>query len=252
MLRKLLGMDHKLLCQNNHLLEEVWYCSTVNLSVLVHRQYHFVKRYQTKLVIAIINNFTKPPDGLQQILSFRKTPHVEINVCDGKVGINWEFVAAVLTKWEPLLTGECVASECTGEVTVNTQNVTSHCACVNMDMISSQHVSAGTMSQPAAFRPEQGVGLIQLPPHYLSSPSAPVPFSLFSFEEKWHIWVSSHLQVLGWIKKTVIHFKRTNMAQPQSICLLSIACLKIRLTSEKRMIMYSKFSESWPLSFTVQ
>lgn len=49
--------------------------------------------------------------------------------------------------------------------------------CVNVD-VPRPHVSAGTWSRPAAFRPEQGVSFIQLPPHYLSSPSA--PSSLFS------------------------------------------------------------------------
>lgn len=54
---------------------------------------------------------------------------------------------------------------------------------VNVDTLH-PHVCAVAWSHLAAFRPEQGVNFIQLPPRYLSAPSVPVPFSLFEFEEK--------------------------------------------------------------------
>lgn len=55
--------------------------------------------------------------------------------------------------------------------------------------------NAGAWSHSAAFRSERPVGFIQLPPCYLSSPSVPVPFSLFGFEEKWHLWSKLSLQL---------------------------------------------------------
>lgn len=136
-------------------------------------------------------------------LSLPVKHHIWEFICLGK---NWGFVGFFChdQHWEPQLTDKCVSSECTGEVLMKTQNAlwlvtASSCVClhVNMDVYFAPHVSAGSWSRLAAFRPEQGVGFIQLPPHYLSSPSVPVPFSLFGFEEKRHLWgkVSSQLRV---------------------------------------------------------
>lgn len=74
------------------------------------------------------------------------------------------------------------------------------------------HVSAGTWSRFAALRPEQGVSCFQLPPCYLSSPSVPVPLSLFGFEEKWHLLkqtvIAASCPYVG-LNSPVIHFKST-------------------------------------------
>lgn len=71
----------------------------------------------------------------------------------------------------------------------------------------------GLWSCFAAFRPELGVSFIQLLPHYLSSPSVAVPFSLF-----W-VWrevtlvrqtvITALCPYVG-LKSSVIHFKSTS------------------------------------------
>lgn len=139
-----------------------------------------------------------------------KLPDMGSQRCNKCMWNLWEFLCDKLQ--EPPLTAKSVFPVCIGEVLVSTQNefwlanliyeCRRGCVCVcvrarKCGCTSPPHVTAGTRLRLAAFRSAEGVSFIQLPPRYLSSPSAPVPFSLFGFEEKWHLWdkLSSQLCV---------------------------------------------------------